>query len=150
MLRTISRRLVCWTALISLAVVLGAGEQPLLGAEGSAPVKRAFGRKGRRLPAHDSQVVNEQQREKIYKIQEDYQPKIEALQKQLEALKKERDEKIAAVLTAEQKKQVEEAVTKAKAERKSKGRPATKPAEKPPATPPVAPSSPPTVPVPKQ
>jgi hypothetical protein len=150
MLRTISSRLVSWTALVSLAVVLGAGEQPVLGGEGSVPVKRAFGRKGRRLPAHYSQVVNEQQRENIYKIQEEYQPKIEALQKQLEALKKERDEKIAAVLTAEQKKQVEEAATKAKGDRKSKGRSATKPAEKSPATPPVEPSSPPTAPAPKQ
>ena len=66
------------------------------------------------MPAHYASVVNEKQREEIYKIQEEYQPKIAALQKQLKALKKERDEKISAVLTAEQRKQVEEAAAKAK------------------------------------
>ena len=59
-------------------------------------------------------MVNEKQREEIYKIEDEYQPKIEALQKQLDAPRKERDEKISAVLTAEQKKQLEEAAAKAK------------------------------------
>jgi Spy/CpxP family protein refolding chaperone len=147
MLRTISSRFACWMALLSLALVLGAGEQPLVGAEGSVPVKKMLGRKGRRLPAHYAQVVDEQQREKIYKIQEEYQPKIEALQKQLEALKKERDEKISALLTVEQKKQVEEATAKGRANRKSKDRPATKPVEKTSATPPTTSSPSPTAPV---
>ena len=58
-MRTITSRLVCWTVLISLAVVFAAAEQPALGAEGKAPVKKMLGRKGRRLPPYYSQVVNE-------------------------------------------------------------------------------------------
>ena len=149
MKRTIASRLVCWMALISLAVVFAAAEQPVLGAEGKAPVKKVLGRRGRRLPPYYAQVVNEKQREEIAKIQEEYQPKIDSLQKQLDALKNELNEKISAVLTAEQKKQVEEAATKAKANRKSKrDQPATKPAEQTPATPPGAPVPPPTAPAP--
>jgi Spy/CpxP family protein refolding chaperone len=88
------------------------------------------------LPAHYAQVIDEKQRDEIYKIQEEYQPKIEALQSQLNALKKERDEKISAVLTAEQKKQVDQAAAK----RKSKDAPSAKPVEQPPTNPPTAPS----------
>ena len=148
MMRTIATRLVCWMMLMSLAVVFCAVEQPALGAEGKATLKKVLGRKGRRLPAHYAQVVNEKQREEIYKIEDEYQPKIEALQKQLDALRKERDEKISAVLTAEQKKQLEEAAVKAKANRKSENQPTIKPAEQPPTTPPAAPSPPTTEPAP--
>ena len=148
MMRTIATRLVCWMTLMSLAVVFIAVERPVLGAEGKTPLKKVLGRKGRHLPAHYAQVVNEKQREEIYKIDEEYQPKIEALQKQLDSLKKERDEKISALLTPEQKKQLEEATAKAKATRKSKNRPTTKPAEQPPTTSPAAPSSPPAEPAP--
>ena len=111
------------------------------------PVKRVLGRRGRHLPPYYSQVVDEKQREEISKIQDEYEPKIEDLQKQIDALKKERDEKIAAVLTPEQKKQVEEARTKAKTNRKSKGSSPVKPAEETPVkpaeeTPPAAPTTP--------
>jgi hypothetical protein len=150
MLRTISTRLASWIILVSLAVVLGAVEQSATAAEGPAPVKKILGRKGRRLPAHYAQVVDEQQREKIYKIQEEYQPKIDALQKQIDALKKERDDKISALLTADQKKQVEEAKTKIKATRKSKDRSATKPADATPATPPVTAPPSPAAPTPEK
>jgi uncharacterized membrane protein YhiD involved in acid resistance len=140
MMRTIANGLVCWMALVSLAVVFATAEQTVLGAEGKAPVKRMLGRKGRRLPPYYAQVVNEKQREEISKIQDEYQPKIEALQNQLNALKKERNEKISAVLTVEQKKQVEEAAAKAKAKRKSKNLPSVKPAEAAPAPPPALPA----------
>lgn len=70
-----------------------------------------------RLPAHYGKVVTEEQRTAIYKIQEEYRPKIEALKAQLEAIEKQRDEKIAAVLTPEQKKQIEQAITQGKEKR---------------------------------
>ena len=140
MMRTVVSRLVCWTVLISLAVVFATAEQPVLGAEGKTPVKKMLGRKGRHLPPYYAKVVDEKQRAEIQKIQEEYLPKIEALQSQLDALKKEQAEKIAAVLTAEQKKQVEEAAAKAKADRKSKDKPPVKPTEETPAAPPVAPA----------
>ena len=49
MMRTIATRLVCWMMLMSLAVV-PAVEQPALGAEGKATLKKVLGGKGRRLP----------------------------------------------------------------------------------------------------
>ena len=114
-------------------------------------MKKLLGRTGRRLPPHYAKVVDEKQREEIYKIQEEYQPKIDALQKQLDALKKERDDKIAAVLTPEQKKQLEDAAASAKANRKSKDSSSGKPAEKdvqPPKPAEETPATPPTTPAP--
>jgi hypothetical protein len=139
MMRMIATRLACWMTLVSLAAALAVVEHPAVGAEGKAAVKKPAGRKGHRLPAHYGQVVNEKQREEIYRIEDEYQPKIEALQKQLDALKKARDEKISALLTAEQKKQIEEAAAKARANRKSKKQAATKRAEHAPSTPPATP-----------
>ena len=82
---------------------------------------------GGRLPAYYNEVVDQQQREKIYAIQQECKPQIDALKAQLAALMKERDEKIAAVLTPEQKKKVEQLRQEAKARRATKGK---KPAAK--------------------
>lgn len=71
-----------------------------------------------RLPAHYGKLVDQQQREAIYEIQNDFGPKIKALKDQLAALIHERNEKIAAVLTAEQCEQLEQLKAEAKAKRK--------------------------------
>lgn len=137
MVRTMLSRVVCWTTLLSLAVVFATSEQGVLRADG--PVKKAMAKRARRLPRYYDQVApTDEQREKIDKIQEEYAPKIAKLQAELKALRQERDEKIAAVLTPEQKKQLEEAKTKAKAE-KAKPK-AEKPAEESPAPPPAEPA----------
>ncbi len=68
-----------------------------------------------RLPNHYADVVTEKQRDEIYKIQEEYKPKIDALKAQLNALNKEMKEKISAVLTADQKKKIQESEAAAKA-----------------------------------
>ncbi len=129
MVRTFARHVLCRAILVSLAVALTAVERPALAAD--APIKKTLSQKLRgRLPHYYAAVVHDEQREKIYQIQEEYRPKIEALETQLKTLKKERDAKVAAVLTAEQRKQVEEAAAKAKANR-------AKPAENAPATPPA-------------
>ena len=47
-------------------------------------------------------VVDDKQRQAIYDIQEEYAPKVAVLQAQLKALLQERNEKVEAVLTAEQ------------------------------------------------
>jgi Fe2+ transport system protein B len=148
MLRTIATRLGCWITLIALVVVFAAVERPVLGAEDNAPVKKVAGKKGRRLPRYYAEVITEKQRGEIYKIEDEYQPKIEALQKQLDTLRKERDEKISALLTAEQKKQIEAATAKAKANRKLKSKSPPKPLEQTPPTPATAPSPPPVAPAP--
>lgn len=142
MTRQMANRLVCWTIFASLAVAIGMAGQPALGQDAKAPVRKAISKKvkaARHLPSYYAKVVTDEQREAINKIQEEYQPKIEALQKQLAELKKEKEDKIAAVLTAEQKKQVEEAAAAAKAAKAAKKKAkadAGKPAEA--ATPPEA------------
>ena len=60
-----------------------------------------------RLPMYYGKVVTEAQRQKIYEIQRKYFPQIRALQKQLEALIAKRDAEIEAVLTPQQKAEIE-------------------------------------------
>ena len=85
-----------------------------------------------RLPKYYTNVVTEKQREEIYKIQEEYRPKIDAAKAQLQALTKEQNEKISAVLTADQKKKIEDAAAAAKAKSAKEEKPAepAKPTEK--------------------
>lgn len=112
-----------WGTLVSLAIALagasqadsqaGSQETPSGETEAAAPQKKFQGR----LPAYYRTVVDEKQRASIYAIQKEYWTQIEDLKAQLEALAKQRDEKIAAVLTPEQLKQVEATATAAKAKR---------------------------------
>ncbi len=138
MTKTIVRRLACWTLLGCLAFAVTTVAQPVLSAEDKAPAKtttkkkeRAKAKKGRhRLPHYFKDVVGDEQREKIYNIQDEYRPKIAALRAELKALVKERDEKIEAVLTPEQKRQIDEARAEAKAKRKAKKAETKKPDDK--------------------
>jgi hypothetical protein len=131
MQQTFASRARRWATLIALFSALVVVEQPWsLGAD--APVKKILSKKRGRLPAYYAPVVTEEQREKIYQIQEEYRPKIAALNAQLKALKKEQDDKIAALLTPAQKKQVAEAAATAKKE----------PAKGPSASPPTEPKPP--------
>jgi hypothetical protein len=126
-------RLACWTTLTLLGIASLMVAQAATGGEGKTPVKKLSGRKGHRLPSHYGAVVDEKQREEIYKIQDEYQPKIDILENQLKALKKERDDKISAVLTAEQKKKLDEATAK----QKPRDAKPVKPAEEEPPSPPA-------------
>jgi hypothetical protein len=73
-----------------------------------------------RLPKHYKEVVTPEQREKILAIQRDYTAKIDPLRRQVEQLTKERDEKIEALLTPEQRQQLEKIKAAAKAARDAK------------------------------
>jgi hypothetical protein len=117
MTRTTASRLATSLALVSLVVIFTTTTRPILGDDAETPTKKTAVTIAVRLPNHYAKVVTEKQRAQIYKIQEEYLPKIKSLESRLESLKKERDEKIAALLTPEQKKQIEE--TKAQAKRKS-------------------------------
>jgi hypothetical protein len=119
MMSTKVNRFACLIALTLLIASLTTSRQTALAAGEDAPVKTNSVRKNHHLPPHYRSIVNEKQREEIYKIQEQYEPRIKAIQDQLNALKKERDEKISAVLTAEQRKQVKEAAAWAKKKPKS-------------------------------
>jgi len=72
-----------------------------------------------RLPAYYSKVVSGQQREKIYAIQQQYEPKISALKAELQALQDKMDGEVEAVLTPEQREIVKKAADEAKQKRKS-------------------------------
>ncbi len=73
-----------------------------------------------RLPMYYAKVVDEKQRQKIYDIQKKYHPKIAELQKQLEQLIAQRDAEIEAVLTPEQKAEIEKLRQEASQRRKEK------------------------------
>jgi len=104
--------------LLAIGTTVLACNLPLLGEEGKpAEVVKPKKPHGK-LPAYYAKVVTPEQREQIIKIQKEYQPKIDALQAQLKALINERNEKIEALLTPEQKKQIEEATAAARAKRK--------------------------------
>ncbi|HWB13304.1 MAG TPA: hypothetical protein VG826_29025 [Pirellulales bacterium] len=85
-------------------------------AEGKTAKPRAKPRG--RLPAYYSKVVDGQQREKIYKIQQQYESKIAALKAELQALQEKVDAEVEAVLTAEQQSMVKKLAEEAKAKRK--------------------------------
>lgn len=109
-----------WMGIFVTLGWLASQERPLLGAEqagSAAPQAKEKKSTYRRLPPYYAQVVDAQKRKAIYAIQEEYGPKIDALQAQLEALIRERDEKIASLLTEEQRKQVERLREEAKAKR---------------------------------
>lgn len=72
-----------------------------------------------RLPAYYTKVVDGQQREKIYAIQQQYEPKISALKAELQALQDQVDAEVEAVLTPEQRDIVKKLADDAKAKRKS-------------------------------
>jgi phage host-nuclease inhibitor protein Gam len=55
-----------------------------------------------RVPAYYNQVIDGQKREKIYAIQQSYDPKISALKAELQALQDKLDAEVEAVLTPDQ------------------------------------------------
>ena len=129
MTRPVSSKILSWTMLASLAVVLVVTNRPVAGQEAQPVAEKAAGeltapaktKKFRgRLPNHYRKVVDEQQRKAIYKIQEEYASKAADLKAQLKALIKERDEKVVAVLTPEQVKKVQDLMAAAKAKRAKK------------------------------
>ncbi|MCC6126548.1 MAG: hypothetical protein IT426_16430 [Pirellulales bacterium] len=126
-------RSVLGIALCAGSLTLLAATPSVLAADGQAAGRVVKKIRKSRLPNYYADVVTEKQRDEIYKIQEAYKPKIDALKTQLEALNKEMNEKITAVLTAEQKKKIADAADAAKAKRAKEEKPAetAKPAEKP-------------------
>jgi hypothetical protein len=60
-----------------------------------------------RLPPHYSQVVTEEQRQRIYAIQKEYAARIDLLKAQLAALETERDARVGSVLSPLQRQRVE-------------------------------------------
>jgi hypothetical protein len=103
MWRTFGNRGWKWDVGLAFALGIATASQAMAG--GDAPAKKLHGR----LPPHYGNVVNENQRQAIYKIQEEYSGRIEALQTQLKNLKKQRDDRILAVVTPDQRRRIEAA-----------------------------------------
>jgi cell division protein ZapA (FtsZ GTPase activity inhibitor) len=85
-----------------------------------AKTKKAKRRGADHLPPFFKGVVTDDQKEKIYAIQDEYDPKLKALKEQLKSLIVERDAKLDAVLTADQKSKVEAKRAEAEAKRAQK------------------------------
>jgi hypothetical protein len=89
--------------------------------EAPAPTKPGGGRVAppdpthRVPPGYAKLGLTDQQKDRLYKIQADYYPKIQGLQKQLDTLRAERETKCEAVLTREQKALLKQEVQQKKA-----------------------------------
>lgn len=104
--------------LVAAVVTVLASSMIGLAQEASKPGKanpaaksdQADGKKGR-LPAHYGKVgLTEIQKQKIYGIQGQYDEQLDALEKQMDALKAKRDQEVEAVLTEDQRKIVKSLV----------------------------------------
>ena len=73
-----------------------------------------------RLPAYFKDIVSEDQRDEIYKIQQQYADKIDALAAQIKSMQETRDSEIDAVLSAEQLAEVTKLRADASAKRKAR------------------------------
>lgn len=112
-----------------LAVGLLASGSLLWAAEETAPTKpKADASKKaetrRRLPPHYADVVTEEQREAIYKLQDEHAPEIEAQEAKLIAVRKKLDDAVREVLKPDQLKKIDEAAAAA-AKRRSARRTST-------------------------
>jgi hypothetical protein len=123
--RSVWSLVVARLSVVALAVALVGGSvfaqeaaKPKAAAGEKKPAARAQP-KGR-LPAQYGKIVNEAQREAIYKLQSAFAAKKEALEKQLAALKAEEDAAIEAVLTPEQKQKLAARREEAKAAREKR------------------------------
>jgi hypothetical protein len=117
-----SQRMRWSVAFVALALTASLAQQSLRGEDPAAKPEAKPSAKERakprgRLPANYGKVVDPLQKEKIYGIQEQYEPKLEALRAQLKDLVAKRDAEIDALLTAEQREKVKELAEAAKARR---------------------------------
>ena len=122
MLRMNVARMWIWTTLASMAIAASAIAPTAIGQDKPEDAKPAATSKKKskgRLPAHYRKVVDQKQRETIYGIQKEYSAQIKDLRAQLAALIKQRNAKIAAVLSPQQQKKVEQAAAAAKAKREA-------------------------------
>lgn len=114
---------------VTVGLIIGNGALSI-GQEAKA--KKAKGR----LPAYFADIVTDEQRTAIYKIQEGYKKQIDDLEAQLAAAREKEMAEIEAVLDAEQKEKLKKAREEATAKKKKKSSDAaaeTRPAETKPA-----------------
>jgi hypothetical protein len=108
---------------------LGAQEPkaPKIDARSKAKVGKKTSDPTRRVPAYYGQLgLSDSQRESIFKIQDKHAPRIDALEKQIEAIRGQMNTEFEAVLTSAQKKMLDQRRAAA-AEARAKKSAATKP-----------------------
>lgn len=115
-----NRRFASTVVAAGLALALGTqlSLESTVGQEKSAsePTPAKVARKSAgRLPSHYGKLgVSSEQRAKIYGVQATYKKQIADLQAQIDALKTKQNTEVQAVLTAEQKKKLDEILAEAK------------------------------------
>lgn len=120
-----------WSAVVLAFGLLWIAPWPLSAQE---KPQAKTGRTGsyRRLPPGYKEVVTEQQRETIYKIQDEFGPKLAELKGKLAELQGQQQAKIEAVLMPEQKAKLQQIKAGSKRQQKRAAPPAsTAPAAKP-------------------
>jgi Na+-transporting NADH:ubiquinone oxidoreductase subunit NqrC len=112
--RGMLRKLMVIVTLTIPVGVLVAGVGVIAG--GQEKAKPEVKKKGR-LPAYYADIVTEAQRQQIYALQEKYAKTLTALQDQIEAIEKQRDAEIEAVLDEQQKARLKAAKAEAVAKK---------------------------------
>jgi len=145
MSRWLSPGVVKWVGCVGMVVIVAWLACPVLGTEKTAaskgeaaaaekaassapekaqpaaekPAVKEKKKSGARLPMYYAQVVSKEQRAKITAILEEYAPKLDAVKAQMDAMTKERDEKVSGVLTPEQLRKIEDLKAEAKTKRQT-------------------------------
>ena len=117
----------CAVAVFGLLVLVGANlrgqddaEPPANAAEAAKSNAEDEKRRGP-LPAYFGKIgVSDEQREKLYDIQDEYEARLEELRQQLKALVRERDAKLESLLTPGQKLRLKELREEARRRAQSK------------------------------
>ncbi|MBN1588669.1 MAG: hypothetical protein JW888_04065 [Pirellulales bacterium] len=117
--RPLSMSLIVAAMLLGIACSTATAQDAKAPAAGKTAVKqkRKTTASDARLPNHFRTVVTEEQRQKIYAVQREYGPRLRELRSQLRALSEERNAKIDAILTPEQRKQIADLKEAAKKKR---------------------------------
>ncbi len=125
---TIRRMAAVLTSTVAMTMLSGA--LPLIAQETGSGQAQSIAKKAgkramdptRRVPNYFAQLgLTDTQRESIYKIQARHQPKIDALEKQLEELRAQALKECEGVLTAAQKKMLSDRRAKAAETRSKRG-----------------------------
>lgn len=82
------------------------------------------------MPSYYAQIVDEEQRAKIYAIQAKFEDQLAPLRKQIAELEAQRKSEIDAMLTPEQHQKLKQLIDAAKSKRSSDAPPAAKPEAK--------------------
>ena len=118
--------IVGWAATPERSTAQDAAARDAAAREAAAPAKESPTAKKRteprgRLPAYFGEVIDSQQRDKVYELQAKYTAEIKQLQDQIAKLEQQRDEAVQGILTPEQAEKVRKLVEDGKAKRGATG-----------------------------